>query len=348
VWETWKHARTEVFLDKGAKPKPWNVLPGPAPGLVAAAGAKPFDVKVFDVPKAALLGALSAGVSSDVVQSFTRANAKTMLATHGTVDPEDGTFDPVTFQGGGETRMNKATFDFVVDDNNELYNIEGQEKFFEDVLARRKAPVSFPVDSMEVKAMWIPLSDEDVKNGKDKRYHTGKDEKGQLYGMVALHIITKDVPNWFWTSFHQIDGKKPLVPPQDTNGRPKSLENTKWQFYALSGTQTDFVDSTGRATLLSDPYVENGFERSSCISCHAQATIGARPASGPGANRLPVFQIQRTNPDNIRKPSGFTLPPFYANVGPPFADQYFDARGGLRYMQLDFLYSLHIRAKRKE
>jgi hypothetical protein len=342
VWETWKHARTEVFLDKGAKPAPWNVLPA------AVGGLKPLEAKLFDVPKPTLLRALSAGIPLDTVQSFTRANARKMLADHGTVDPDEGTFDPTGFSGGGETRMNKATFEFVADDANQLYNIDGQEKFLADVQSGARKILSFPVDAMEVKAMWIELTDEDVKNGKDKRYHTGKDDTGKLFGLVALHIITKDVPNWFWTSFHQIDGKAPLVPAQDNFGRPKALDNTKWQFYALSGTQTDFVDSTGRATLLSDPYVENGFERSSCISCHSQASIGARPATGAGANRLAVFQSQRTNPDNLKKPLNFQLPPFFANIGPPFADQFYDSRGNLRYMQLDFLYSLHVRAKRKE
>ena len=331
VWETWKHAGREVFLSDGSKPPPWETIY--EQDLVA---------KTFDAPKPVVLEAISRGITPEELQSFNLPQLKTFLSSVGDIDPGDGGFGV----GGGETRMNKATFDFIVDDNNQLYNIEGQEKFFQDVLTGVRKPLSFPVGSMEIKSMWIPLSADDVAAGKDKTYHTGKDKDGNLFGLVALHIITKDVPNWFWTSFHHIGDRVPLVPPQDTYGQPDALKGTKWEFYGLSGTQTDFVDSTGRATLLSDPHIENGFERSSCISCHAQATIGARPASGAGANRLPVFQIQRTNPDFLSHPAGFDLPSNYAAIGVPFPDQYFDTRARLKYMQLDFLFSLHFRAAR--
>lgn len=326
VWETWKHAGREVFLKDGSKPAPWETIY--EPDLVA---------KTFDVPKPVLLQAISKGISPEQVQSFNLSQFITLLSSVGHLEPGDAVFGR---GGGGETRMNKATFDFIVDDNNQLYNVEGQEKFFQDVAAGVRKPLSFPVDSMEIKSMWIPLSEDDVLAGKDKTYHTGKDKDGDLYGLVALHIITKDVPNWFWTSFHHIGDKEPLVPPQDTYGQPAALKGTKWEHYGLSGTQTDFVDATGRANLLSDPFIESGFERSSCISCHAQATIGARPSSGPGANRLPVFRIQRTNPDFLTQDN-------YAAVGVPYADQYYDTQAQLKYMQLDFLFSLHFRASRR-
>lgn len=336
VWETWKHAGREVFLPDGSKPAPWETIY--EPDLVA---------KVFDVPKPVVLEAISKGISPADLQTFNMSQFITFLSSVGDLEPGEGQFDPNNFSGGGETRMNKATFDFIVDDNNQLYNIEGQEKFFNDVDSGVRQPLSFPIDSIEVKAMWLPLSDDDIASGRDKTYHTGTDKDGNLFGLVALHIITKDIPNWFWTSFHHIGDKTPLIPAQDTYGQPAALKGTKWEHYGLSGTQTDFVDSTGRATLLSDPHVENGFERSSCISCHAQASIGARPATGAGVNRLPVFHIQRTNPDFIRQPSGFGLPSNYASIGIPFADQYFDTRGRMKYMQLDFLYSLHTRASRR-
>jgi hypothetical protein len=336
VWETWKHAGREVFLPDGSKPAPWEQFPDDA-----------VEAKAFDVTKPVLLRALSEGMAVDDLRAFNQSQFKAFLSDPGHLDPGEGQFDPANFSGGGETRMNKATFDFIISDENQLYNIDGQESFLQDVIAGRRQVMSFPLDSIEVKAMWLPLTDEDVSSGRDKRYHVGRDKDGKQYGLVALHIITKDIPNWFWASFHHIDGKVGLIPPQDTVGRPDALKGTKWEYYALTGTQTDFVDSTGRATLLSDPHIENGFERSSCITCHAQATIGVRQPGSSGANRLPVFQIQRTNPDFLRQPSGFGLPSNHAGIGIPFPDQYFDARGSIRYIQLDFLYSLHIRASRK-
>ena len=333
VWETWKLARTEVFLEDGSKPLPWEVLPD---GDIA--------VKSFDAAKPVLLRALAQGFQEEEIKKFSRFDFQNIIA----VDPGDGQFDPNNFSGGGETRMNRATFEFIADDNNQLYNWEGQEKFFADVISGVRKPLSLPVDSIEVKAMWIAFSDEDIANGKYKTYHTSKDKDGKLYGLVALHIITKDIPNWFWSSFHHVGDKVPLVPPRDDYGRPSVLKGTVWEYYALSGTQTDFVDSVGRATLLSDPHVENGFERSSCISCHAQASIGARAVGATRPNRLPVFQVQRTNPDVLRPLPGFDLPSNYASIGIPYADQYYDPIGRLRYMQLDFLFSLHIRANQKQ
>jgi hypothetical protein len=340
VWETWKHAGKEVFLDDGSKPPPWEDM--------TLEGA-PTQPKVFDVAKAALLRATASGIPiQDAARQLTSKNLSQFIDQRKLLftDPVEGVFNPANFSGGGETRMNRATFDFILDDQNQLYNVEGQEKLYADIRAGKRGPLSFPVESIEVKAMWVPLTDADIKAGKDKQYHVGKDADGKLYGLLSLHVITKDIPNWFWCSFHHKQGKKPLVPPQDSVGQPASLKGTKWENYGLSGTQTDFVDSTGRVTLLSDPYVENGFERSSCITCHAQASIG--PARPGRADRLPVFQIQRTNPDVIRPPADFKLPSNFAAIGIPYADQYFDATGKPRYVQLDFLYSLHTRANRKK
>lgn len=324
VWETWKLARTEVFLEDGSEPPPWN------DNSKEGAPTKP---KSFDLPKAALIRALSKGIDLDEAHSLTPMNIKKLL-----VDPEDGVFTI----GGGETRMNRANFEFIAHRDNQLYNVEGQEKLYSDIVSGRRPTLSFPLDSIEVKAMWIPLSDADITSGKAARYHKGKDYQGNLYGLVALHIITKDVPNWFWCSFRQTDGPTPYVPSVDSFGRPQSLNGTKWAFYELSGTQTDFTDPTGRAVLLSDPHVEAGFERSSCISCHAMASIGA-PSSAPRGDRPRFFFTERTSPEI---PLRDQFPP-HAFVGTPDPSIFFDSRGRKRYVQLDFLFSMHFRANRK-
>jgi hypothetical protein len=93
--------------------------------------------------------------------------------------------------------MNRATFEFIV--NKRLYNVEGQEKFFQDGLA-----VDFDRESIEAKAVWRMFSDEELRKGDElpKKFHTafalvknettGADEL-KLCGLVALHIITNDV-----------------------------------------------------------------------------------------------------------------------------------------------------------
>ena len=316
VWETWKSAGTEVFLPDGSKPADWNDL--------STKGA-PIRAKTFDVPKNKILDAIHKGRSiEDALSPMKMLNVE-----------EDGVFG----EGGGETRMNKSTFDFIV--NNSLYNVEGQEKLFAEVTAGLRPALSFPTDSIEVKAMWIPLSADDLKpEGKGSHYHQGKDANNQTYGLVALHVITKDIPNWFWCSFRQIEGPTPQIPSVDTYGRPSALNGTKWQYYELSGTQTEFVDSIGRPTLLSDPHIESGFERSSCISCHALSSIGAA-GTLPTGDRLRFFGLppQGNPPVNDLGEGG-------TPIGMPRSSLFFDAQGKQKYIQLDFIYSLHFRARR--
>ena len=71
--------------------------------------------------------------------------------------------------GFGETRMNKATYDFVL--NNGLYNIPEQLTYAKAFIGRTKAALSFPIDSIEVKAAWIEMSDDQIKAGKDKTFY---------------------------------------------------------------------------------------------------------------------------------------------------------------------------------
>jgi len=196
---------------------------------------------------------------------------------------------------------------------------------------------------MEVKAMWTLLTDEEKRSGADKRFHLSTGQDGKNYKLVALHIITKDVPKWFWTSFRQIDGPRPEVPSVDTAGRPSVLNGTKWEFYELSGTQTDFVDEFGRPILLSDPHIEDKFQKSSCITCHALATIGRkRPATGP----IPP----PANNINFVEPSGVSVG---MPIGTPNPNWFFEPRGfrdrilHQDYVQLDFLWSMPFRASRK-
>lgn len=51
------------------------------------------------------------------------------------------------------------------------------------------------------------------------------------------------------------------------------LGGTKWANYRLRGTQVDFINSIGRPVILSNSQIERGFLRSSCIRCHADATV---------------------------------------------------------------------------
>lgn len=65
-------------------------------------------------------------------------------------------------------------------------------------------------------------------------------------------------------------------------------ESSGWLSYRLKGSQINFTDSTGRATLLGNSITEGGFvSTSSCISCHARAAIDEQ-----GGAPLGVFVAQ--------------------------------------------------------
>jgi hypothetical protein len=108
--------------------------------------------------------------------------------------------------------------------------------------------------------------------------------------------LTKDSPNWFWASFHHKDAPTNPFEVKDDYGMPSALKGTVWENYRLGGTQTDFVEPTGSPTRLSDHYVEFGFQRSSCITCHANATISPI-ASMPKAQPLAVCSMTPNSPD---------------------------------------------------
>ena len=254
--------------------------------------------------------------------------------------PEAG-FVPRRAGVGEEVRMNKATFEHIVDNN--LWYVEGQEAAF-----AKGAKIDFPVESKEVKAVWEPITEAQ----KPRFYWQLNTADGKTYGLVALHIITKDLPNWTWATFEQVDNPDRCkqgecrdafgLTPDGQQPSPALLTmmrnaglGREWEYYRLNGAQTEFTDSTGRPTLLGNSVIESGFvSSSSCITCHARATIGARNPNSPRANRLSVF---KSSPPPISD-NGTPDPRwFYTDPNNPATR---------KYLQLDFLWSL-FRAKRR-
>ncbi|NJL27720.1 MAG: hypothetical protein HC897_07410 [Thermoanaerobaculia bacterium] len=102
---------------------------------------------------------------------------------------------------------NKATFDYIVE--NGLWYVEGVEQAFQNGLV-----YDFPVGAIEVKTNWYLLTAEQATSG---RYFTMTltsesrvdgsvvSSEETVYGLVAMHLSTKDLPNWFWSTFEHID-----------------------------------------------------------------------------------------------------------------------------------------------
>lgn len=220
-----------------------------------------------------------------------------------------------------EVRLNRAAFDYVRD--NGLYSVGGQQRYY---YAGKN--LAFPPGAIEVKAVWRPIADADRSRYHWAEFHDAERDRTLLYGLTALHVMSKVLPRWHWATFEHVDN--PLrhgihdegwlnrsrdsfaCPPHqlDCNLAPTSigLEGTRWENYRLRGSQIDFTDDFGNPVILANSELETGFQTTaSCMSCHVRATIGpdinaaasfefgpdntAHPLTGPVASRLPVFAV---------------------------------------------------------
>jgi hypothetical protein len=284
---------------------------------------------------------------------------------------------------GEEVRRNKTTFDYII--TNGLWYQQGVAAYFaraaaavEDNVKFATTSISFPRDSIEVKANWVVIKETDKF-----RFHWNYDSSGQLLGLVAMHIISKDLPNWFWCTFEHVDnpGRGDYVGIHDSFGAEPAhtashtdklfqtypaerqtppllslLEKNgftdawgaEWKHYRLKGSQINFTDPTGRPLLLGNSVTEAGFvPTASCITCHARAAVTAR-----GTNTFPRFGEQTNLPlVNIAQqgtPNGAVL----TYNGVPDPGWYFRNMGAfskqgsarLENLQTDFVWAIPFKA----
>lgn len=304
IWETWALSsgldigpdpsdpskpkvltnQSEVFKNPATQPVPWEKL------------ERTTKTKILSPDfKTALIaaGAPSSGMNKGLV--------RIEIAPPGT-NPE-----------ADESRMNRSTYDTIR--AHRLYSTEGIEiAIAEAKKARKTAIVSFEPFSKEVKARWkhLAVCDTNPKCPDRARYHwrsvsNPKTGKQEIWGLVSLHIISKDLPNWFWADFGHVDCEEKKgacsdeeaaqTPLRDSTTRTsggirKETVGSKWQYYRLRGTQIDFVSPTGIDTILSNPVIEGGFQVSSCITCHSYASAGAAASVPPSGTSLPLVAGQ--------------------------------------------------------
>lgn len=128
-----------------------------------------------------------------------------------------------------ETRRNKIAFDFIV--RNNLFKLSGLQAAFA-AFAQNGTKISFPADAIEVKANWFPVLDpaDPTKSGipgytgnpadAGRVYHVNTAGDNKQYALVAMHVISKIVPNWTWATFeHQNNpGRCQFIGCRDTFG----------------------------------------------------------------------------------------------------------------------------------
>ncbi len=234
VWETWQNA-TDVYLDDGKDPGPWTT------NRRWTINQPPADETRFETFSL-----------KDISNARHIVAGKMVPLTNPTANAKRLT----------ELRMNRVAFDYIR--AHELYNLDGQLR-----LVAAGQPINFPPSATEIKANWRP-----IRPDERERYHTlavrFADGTERLYGLTALHIVSKDSPQWFWATFEHVDN--PTRPDADGWQLPSSdrfacrgaaadcnraptgigLEGTVWQNYRLRGTLTQFVDAANRPLLLAN------------------------------------------------------------------------------------------------
>ena len=337
VWETWASATgglglrpgevntSEVYRAKGAKPIEWSALARTA-----------IQPKKFERTLTAM--------ESKLKELMAPRNFNKMQEMGGLTP---FFISPTDLGRDDEIRMNRATYDHIRD--NYLYSVEGLQSSVKKAIdTGNRDFITFPLLSKEIKARWIQIKEADKS-----RYHwrsvtiTKADgtKETNIWGLSGIHIITKDLPNWFWTDFEHVDqeqqaikeGRPSVDPttrgtngqsaPSGNNGERLETKNSKWRYYRLRGTQLDFTDKFGSPTRLANTLIEPIEDGpSSCITCHAKATASL----GTRAGAAPPFVIR-------------TLPVQFVD-GLPDPKSYFSADGKLQFIQTDFLWSMPFRA----
>ncbi|WP_284277958.1 hypothetical protein [Bradyrhizobium liaoningense] len=253
-----------------------------------------------------------------------------------------------------ETRRNRTTFDFIA--CNKLQTKAGLRVAFAS-----GQPISFPIESMEVKANWVP-----VGNRNPAEYHVNTASDNKRYALVSMHIISKQIPNWTWATFEHKDNigrcdfigchdkfgavVQDVAPHTSPGGKYDPCIKTPalkklfadhglpalWENYCLKGSQTDFLTATGLKTLLGNSVTEAGFaDTSSCMTCHSRAAVDA---NGRGTTRAgflspPNLAVCPGGQERPCSPNGAPLPEwFWNNPGQP--------NQSLLALQTDFIWSI--------
>jgi hypothetical protein len=225
---------------------------------------------------------------------------------------------PPTTEPGNDNNLieevfrNRPAFDFIV--NNHLNSRSGLQAAY-----KAATVVSFPSDSIEVKTNWIPVADigQYYPGATADQFYVATFQGNTQYALIAMHVISKLVPNWTWATFeHQLNPGRcdfigcndtygaatPHVAPMDNQGQNQgqvygactktpALEAALkaagvaavFSNYCLKGSQTDFTDNTGLAVRLGNTVTEYSFvPQASCMTCHGEANFTSAGKSTTG------------------------------------------------------------------
>jgi hypothetical protein len=249
-----------------------------------------------------------------------------------------------------EVRLNRASYDFIR--TRGLYNTAGLMAAYQQAVRQgRPDAIQFPTAAKAVKAEWKDLGAQPAP-AVLARYHWRR-IGGHVWGLTGLHIVTKDLPTWFWADFEHVDDPLPAGEPSvdattrgtsapargSVDGERRELSGTKWAYYRLRGVQIGFTDTRGTPTRLSDAVIEQNFEHTSCMTCHARATIGVAAGRLVRLNPNPAhFDDDQGRPPSIPDANN-------TDLGVPAARLF--GKDRMTFLQTDFIWAMALRAPRE-
>jgi hypothetical protein len=259
---------------------------------------------------------------------------RTSTPTHGNLDvpcaapagaavggfPTTGTPAPCIAE---EVKRNRPQYEYIVHNglNTQVGLAAAYAKGFK---------VTMPTEALAVKGDWVPVATllqwipqlGSLANV-EKLYYTTV-SGGVEYGLVSLHVSSRQNPNWVWGTFeHQMNpgrcddlgcldtfgAVKPVVRPNRKavntqygacvkTPRLKALMakanlSPVWENYCLKSTMVDYTAPDGTPYALGNSVIEritgNGtVAASSCIGCHVYASFDAKgQVSAAALNILP-------------------------------------------------------------
>ncbi len=182
------------------------------------------------------------------------------------------------------------------------------------------------LDSLEVKVDWVPSTSYNNPTfacpDPTNTLYT-ETINGTCYALAAIHISSKVMPSWLWATFepnskvtnpNRCDPKlygacldiwgttsaQPYGKGQTAQQSPELRQamaeaqlNPAFNNYFLTGVQTQFVDTRGKAIQLGNSFIEFNQGvlpgKSSCITCHQYASFdGKQPVHGAPENNFGI------------------------------------------------------------
>lgn len=219
-----------------------------------------------------------------------------------------------------EVYVNPPEVQFV--QQNGLATLSGQWTYAN----AHNAEITFPTESIEVKADWVPTSSFTNPNFQcpdptDSLYT--ETINGTCYALVGIHITSKEKPDWVWATFEPASavtnpnrcdpklyddcfdpwGSTSKLPyGKEQAGKVKQSTqlqqlmsganlNKAFGNYYLTAVQTQFRDGRSKAIPLGNSFVEFNAQvpphQASCITCHKYAYYdGVAPPAGSPENNF--------------------------------------------------------------